>query len=110
MHAATERTIYTETVGARVTPAMLAAIEKAAKDVGQRRGVWVRAVLAAALDRGSDTRLIIAKLDALRAILLTLQKPKYRAAESGTSIVTVEDLTAISDAADRKYGLRNGAE
>jgi hypothetical protein len=100
MRAGSKETIYTETMSTRVTPEVLAAVKEASVAAWIKPCAWLRKVIANGLRGDESQRVVLAELMALRTVLLTLKKERWR--EAGE--LTDELLDAISDAADaRKF-------
>lgn len=75
MHAATVRPkIYTVGIMTHVRAEMDAAVSAQAKAAGMTKGEWVRSVIHDRLQRGSEIRVALGEVVALRAIVMTLAK------------------------------------
>ena len=73
MQGSSRERVYTESVGAKVTPEVAQAVETAALVAGVKPGEWVRRVIGDALEAKAESRVVLAEVMALRSILLTAE-------------------------------------
>jgi hypothetical protein len=81
MHAASNLKVHTESLSAKVTPAILAEVQNVAAAEGLKPGEWLRKLVTRELRGDSDTRAILAEIMDLRSIFLTLQTDAWRDVE-----------------------------
>jgi hypothetical protein len=107
MEASERGRIYTESIGCKVASGVARLVEERASEQGLKVSEWIRNAITDALKEGSrdrtvlaELRTVLAELMALRTVLLTLKKERWRQAGE----LTDELLDAISDAAEaRKF-------